>query len=97
MVLLYCCTPLPKAPIVILKVAFFVVFTVLLIWQVHKCTLKPCFTYKTILVMAFQQSGVLFPFSPLRRQLTITRAHLHLVFGRASLQRIKKVQLSVFM
>lgn len=80
------------------KSCFFAVFSVLLTWQVQKCSLKPCFTFKTILVMAFQHSGVLFPFSLLRRQVTITQGHLHLVFGRASLQQMKvEVQFSVFM
>lgn len=45
--------------------------------QVHECSLKPRFTFKTTLPMAFEHSGALFPFSTFRWQVTITWEHLH--------------------
>lgn len=48
--------------------------------KVHKCSLKPRFTFKNPLLMAFEQSGALLPFSTFRWQATITSAHLHLMF-----------------
>lgn len=50
-----------QTPIVILNMF-------LLKCQVHKCSLKPCFTLKTALLIPFEHSCALFPFSTFRRR-----------------------------